>query len=204
VIFVHGSGSSHLSPRNQQVARDLTATNFGTLLFDLLTPQEEDIQANVFNIKLLSERLNYVTQWLKMQPEYNDEAIVYFGASTGAAAALTAVALYKDESLKAIVSRGGRPDLAGENLQNVSPPVFLIVGEKDQMVLELNKKAQARLKNAELDVIAGATHLFPEPGALAQVSQDVIEWLTKIIKSEKKTTTSSSFVKNKEQQSLSP
>jgi putative phosphoribosyl transferase len=175
VIFAHGSGSSRHSPRNVQVAQTLNASGLGTLLFDLLTPDEASDRANVFDIPLLAERLEAATAWLSDVDEPNG-AVGYFGASTGAAAALWAAAGL-GPAISAVVSRGGRPDLAGPRLDRVSSPTLLIVGGEDREVLELNRQAQRRLRGeTRLEVIPGATHLFEEPGALEEVARLAVEW----------------------------
>ncbi len=181
VIFVHGSGSSRFSPRNHAVASALGAAGFGTLLFDLLTPAEELDRAHVFDIPLLATRLTAVTRWLRGQPEAFDVRIGYFGASTGAAAALWAAA-EPDADVNAIVSRGGRPDLAGGRLAVVRAPTLLIVGGLDDLVLDLNRQAQQQFtSHSRLDVVAGATHLFEEPGALAAVTDLALDWFTEYL-----------------------
>jgi len=176
VIFAHGSGSSRHSPRNRMVARALNERGFATLLLDLLTVTEERDRANVFDIELLSERLVAATRWARQQPSLASLATGYFGASTGAAAALWAAAEL-GESIGAVVSRGGRPDLASARLADVSAPVLLIVGGHDEVVLELNHDAQRQLRSpAELAVVPGATHLFEEPGALEAVCGLAADW----------------------------
>jgi putative phosphoribosyl transferase len=178
VVFVHGSGSSRFSPRNRDVAAALTASGLGTLLFDLLTPAEELDRAHVFDIPLLATRLAAVTGWLRGHPAAHGAPIGYFGASTGAAAALWAAAA-PDADIAAVVSRGGRPDLAAGRLASVRAPTLLIVGGRDEAVLELNKQAQDQLRCASrLHVVPGATHLFEEPGALAAVANLAREWFT--------------------------
>jgi putative phosphoribosyl transferase len=179
IAFAHGSGSSRLSHRNRQVAGALNEAGFATLLFDLLTPQEEVDRANVFDIPLLALRLVAATQWLRRQPETARLALGYFGASTGSAAALIAAAELR-AGVSAVVSRGGRPDLAEPRLSEVVAPVLLIVGGADPAVLELNRRARPRLGGeSELAVVAGATHLFEEPGALNRVGELAIEWFTR-------------------------
>lgn len=174
VVFAHGSGSSRNSPRNRSVATELNESGLGTLLFDLLVPEEEHDRANVFDIDLLGERLVAVTHWLAAQPDMEDRRIGYFGASTGAAAALWAAA---ETDVAAVVSRGGRPDLAGERLRAVTAPTLLIVGSRDHDVLELNRQAQRRLDcENELAIVSGATHLFDEPGTLEQVANLAGGW----------------------------
>jgi putative phosphoribosyl transferase len=176
VAFAHGSGSSRLSPRNRAVAQTLVDAGFATLLFDLLTPQEEIDRANVFDIPLLASRLVGASAWVHERSEVGHLPLGYFGASTGAAAALSAAAELGD-GVGAVVSRGGRPDLALK-LSAVRAPTLLIVGGADNQVLELNREAQQQLRCAnELAVVPGATHLFEEPGALEQVSRLAIDWL---------------------------
>jgi predicted phosphoribosyltransferase/alpha-beta hydrolase superfamily lysophospholipase len=179
VIFVHGSGSSRHSPRNRYVAEVLNAAGLGTLLFDLLTPIEEAHRANVFDIELLAERLDHTTSWVLKDPAARDLPIGYFGASTGAAAALWAAAA-PDSPVSAVVSRGGRPDLAIPRLEAVRAPTLLIVGGRDEVVLELNRRAQEHLLSCEsrLVVVPGATHLFEEPGALERVASLARDWFT--------------------------
>ena len=175
VVFVHGSGSSRLSPRNRYVAGVLSDARLGTLLFDLLTPEEEADRANVFDIRLLAERLESVTRWLRSVRGVAGE-VGYFGASTGAAAALWAAAGSGDE-IYAIVSRGGRPDLAMPHLPAVRAATLLIVGGRDETVLQLNREAQAQLRCPnELAIVPGATHLFEEPGALEAVAERARDW----------------------------
>lgn len=177
IIFAHGSGSSRKSPRNQQVASDLNQQGFGTLLFDLLTDQEAENRRNVFNIDFLSDRLASVVKWLREQPELKSLPFGFFGASTGAGAAIQAASkLANNESVYAIVSRGGRPDLAGDALKIVKAPTLLLVGGQDFGVIELNQKAQSLLSNCELSIIPGATHLFEEPGTLEDVSRQASDW----------------------------
>ncbi|MEO3889690.1 alpha/beta family hydrolase [Nonomuraea sp. B5E05] len=178
VLFVHGSGSGRLSPRNRYVAGALNEAGLATLLFDLLTPEEETLRANVFDIGLLTGRLLERTAWVREQPATAGMPIGYFGASTGAAAALAAAA-EPGNLVAAIVSRGGRPDLAAEKLAAVRAPTLLIVGGRDPVVLRLNEEAQRRL-NAEsrLSVVPGATHLFEEPGALEIVADQASDWFT--------------------------
>jgi dienelactone hydrolase len=176
VVFVHGSGSSRLSPRNAAVAQQLHASGLGTLLFDLLTEAEAADRSNVFDIPLLAERLLGATQWLRRQPEAAHLGIGYFGASTGAAAALVAAAALPGE-VGAVVSRGGRPDMAGDALPMVRAPTLLLVGGRDPVVLGLNQSALARLTCfARLVVIPGATHLFEEPGTLEEAGRLAAAW----------------------------
>jgi dienelactone hydrolase len=178
VVFAHGSGSGRHSPRNRYVADVLRRAGLATLLFDLLTPDEELDRANVFDIGLLAERLVGVTQWLAAQPETAALPVGYFGASTGAGAALVAAADPRVQ-VAAVVSRGGRPDLAGQALGKVRAPTLLIVGGRDRFVLELNHQARAAIPAVcEIAVIPGATHLFEEPGALDQVAELARDWFT--------------------------
>ncbi len=181
VIFVHGSGSSRHSVRNTWVAKRFNEHNYGTFLFDLLTESEDQIYRNRFNISLLADRLIEVSQWFMKSSFYNQEPIVFFGASTGAGAALMAVGKSLDhEPILAVISRGGRPDLAEiKFLHRVSRPVLLLVGSLDHEVIGLNQLAQNELATAELQLIQGATHLFEEPGTLDQVVQKSINWLEK-------------------------
>jgi putative phosphoribosyl transferase len=180
VLFVHGSGSSRHSPRNQFVAHLFNQAGLATLLFDLLTPEEEpeDIYTARyrFNIALLAERLVHATQWTRNQRPTSDLPIGYFGSSTGGAAALVAAAA-RPHDINAVVSRGGRPDLAGDALARVQAPTLLIVGGHDKVVLELNKQAQQKMRcEVKLEIILGATHLFEEPGALDRVAQLASNW----------------------------
>lgn len=176
VVFAHGSGSSRHSIRNRYVAEVLTGAGFATLLFDLLTPEEERNRANVFDIELLASRLIDVTGWLATQPDTASLPVGYFGASTGAGAALVAAADPR-VNVRAVVSRGGRPDLAGDSLGSVVAPTLLIVGGRDQVVLELNQRAQAVIPGkCQLTVVPGATHLFEEPGTLEQVAKLACDW----------------------------
>ena len=176
VVFAHGSGSSRHSPRNRFVAAELNRARLGTLLFDLLTPDEEIDRASVFDIELLADRLASATEWLRGQPDAHGLPIGYFGASTGAAAALWAAADAGD-GIAAVVSRGGRPDLAGPRLGLVRAPTLLIVGGNDEVVLDLNREAQARLlAESRLAVVPGASHLFEEPGTLALAADLAREW----------------------------
>lgn len=176
VVFAHGSGSSRHSPRNRYVAEVLNKAGLATLLFDLLTADEEIDRANVFDIGLLARRLVDVTGWLAGQTDTAALPVGYFGASTGAGAALVAAT---DPRVKigAVVSRGGRPDLAGSSLSKVHVPTLLIVGGRDDVVLELNRRAQAAIPGAcELTVVPGATHVFQEPGTLEQVAMLARDW----------------------------
>ncbi len=179
VLFAHGSGSSRHSPRNQYVAGVLAAAGLGTLLFDLLTPVEERDRANVFDIGLLAGRLAVATWWLRERPGMAGTRLGYFGASTGAAAALWAAADPVNE-IAAVVSRGGRPDLAAPRLASVRAPTLLIVGELDTAVLGLNRAAQVHLRcEHDLAVVPGATHLFEEPGTLEQAAELARDWFTR-------------------------
>ena len=180
VLFAHGSGSSRHSPRNRFVAERLHQSNLGTLLFDLLTVDEEREEMMTghlrFDIPLLARRLITVTEWIRSNPATSHLAIGYFGSSTGAAAALSAGAA-RPSSIGAIVSRGGRPDLSIEALRRVTAPTLLIVGEKDSPVLDANREALAELRcKSALEVVPRATHLFEEPGALEYVSDLAAEW----------------------------
>lgn len=176
VVFAHGSGSSRHSPRNRSVSTSLNKVGLATLLFDLLTAEEELDRANTFDTALLAGRLTDATRWLLDRPETQGLAVGYFGASTGAAAALWAAA-EPDSPAVAVVSRGGRPDLAGPRLPAVTTPTLLIVGGDDEVVLDLNRQAQALLRcENRLAVVPGATHLFEEPGALGKVAELAREW----------------------------
>jgi pimeloyl-ACP methyl ester carboxylesterase len=180
VVFVHGSGSSRHSPRNQYVARIIRESGLGTLLFDLLTREEERedrvTAALRFDIDLLAGRLEAVTHWLLEQRATRHLGIGYFGSSTGGAAALVAAA-GRGRRIDAVVSRGGRPDLAGDALRRVDSPTLLIVGGYDQVVIDLNERAFAELHcQKELQIVPGATHLFEEPGALEAVARLAAEW----------------------------
>lgn len=178
VVFAHGSGSSRHSPRNQFVAAELNRAGLGTLLFDLLTEEEERDRAHVFDTGLLAARLTETTRSLLERPGTEGLALGYFGASTGAAAALWAAA-EPEPRIAAVVSRGGRPDLAGPRLPEVTAPTLLIVGGADPVVLDLNRQAQARLRcESRLAVVPGATHLFEEPGALRTVAELARDWFT--------------------------
>ncbi|MCM2354826.1 MAG: dienelactone hydrolase family protein [Pseudobdellovibrio sp.] len=178
IIFAHGSDSSRKSPRNQAVAQYLNENGFGTLLFDLLTPEEAKDRKNVFNIELLADRLVVATRFLRKLSEVREEVrFGYFGASTGAGAAIKAADLISvEEEIYAVVSRGGRPDLAGDSLNTLKTPTLLIVGGNDAGVIELNELAEEKLKNCILVIIPGATHLFIEPGTMEQVSKKALEW----------------------------
>jgi putative phosphoribosyl transferase len=186
-VFAHGSGSSRLSPRNRKVARVIREAGVGSLLFDLLTREEESVDVFTrhlrFDIELLTTRLIEATRWLAGQDETRNLRVGYFGSSTGAAAALTAAARLGQE-IGAVVSRGGRPDLAGDALPLVKAPTLLIVGGHDETVVELNQDAYERLRcEKELRVIPGATHLFEEPGALEQVADFAAAWFRERLQS---------------------
>ncbi len=176
VVFAHGSGSSRHSPRNQAVAEVLNRAGLATVLFDLLTEDEERDRAKVFDIGLLGARLDAVTRWLRAEPEVHSLAVGYFGASTGAGAALWAAA-EPGSDVRAVVSRGGRPDLAGPRLRDVRSPTLLIVGGRDGQVLELNQQAAAQMRcEHRVAVVPGATHLFEEPGTLQAASELARSW----------------------------
>lgn len=177
ILFAHGSGSGHLSERNRRVAKRLNQSGFATLLFDLLTKGETFDRSNVFDIELLGDRLKMATNWLKQIPTFRRVPIGYFGASTGAAAAVVAAA-DASQGVRCIVSRGGRPDLAYQYLDQVQIPVLLIVGSEDHEVLALNRKALVQLPQGELSLVSGATHLFEEPGALEMVARLAQNWFT--------------------------
>jgi len=179
VLFAHGSGSSRHSPRNRAVAAQLNQAGLATLLFDLLTEREAADRARVFDISLLAERLAAVSRWTRTEPELGPLGLGYFGASTGAAAALVAAAEMADD-VRAVVSRGGRPDLAGERLEAVRAPTLLIVGSLDTEVLALNREASRRLGGpSEVSVVPGAGHLFEEPGTLDAVSGLAADWFAR-------------------------
>lgn len=181
VIFAHGSGSSRNSPRNLAVAQALNEVGLATLLFDLLTKDEEADRANVFDIELLAKRLLNATAWLRLQKGFSETPIGYFGASTGAAAALWAAAAPSSHAM-AVVSRGGRADMAAPRLAKVHAPTLLIVGGYDDVVIELNQQAQAQLKcKNQLVIIPGATHLFEEPQALEKVSELASDWFRRYL-----------------------
>lgn len=186
VLFAHGSGSSRHSPRNQAVARALQESGTGTLLFDLLTREEEALDARTgelrFDIELLARRLVAATRWVARQPEGEHLGIGYFGSSTGGAAALVAAAEL-GSVVDAVVSRGGRPDLAGDALPRVDAATLLIVGGRDDVVLQLNEEAYEQLHcTKELAVVPGATHLFEEPGALEEVARLAATWFQRHLK----------------------
>src|SRR6266513_5456892 len=185
VLFAHGSGSSRHSPRNQFVAHTLNNAGLATLLFDLLTPKEEALDVHSrehrFNIALLAERLVHGTTWAKQQEQTRDLRVGYFGSSTGGAAALVAAAEIS-ENVGAVVSRGGRPDLAGDALPKVQAPTLLIVGGNDDGVIELNQMARDQMHcEVKLEILPGATHLFEEPGALEKVANLASDWFVKHI-----------------------
>lgn len=186
VLFAHGSGSSRLSPRNRFVARTIQESGTATLLFDLLSPQEERDDAMDghlrFDIALLSRRLAHAVRWIESGPETGHLGVGLFGASTGGAAAL-ATAAGLGPLVRAVVSRGGRPDLAGEALSRVGSPTLLIVGERDGLVLKLNRESYAQLHcEKRLEVVPGATHLFEEPGALETVASLATKWFGRHLK----------------------
>jgi putative phosphoribosyl transferase len=190
VVFAHGSGSSRHSPRNQFVARVLQQSDFGTLLMDLLTEKEEalDLQSREmrFDIRLLAKRLTATVDWLASQPSFKHLPIGIFGASTGAAAALVTAA-DRPELVRSVVSRGGRPDLAGDALARVKAPAMLIVGGYDDAVLALNEQAKARMPGETvLKIVPRATHLFEEPGALAQVADFAAGWFWRTLREKPK------------------
>lgn len=176
VLFAHGSGSSRHSSRNNFVAQNLNDIGYGTLLMDLLTKQEDVIYENRFDIDLLTWRLERATQWIMEQPHCSALPIGFFGASTGAAAALNAAATL-GSAIGAVVSRGGRPDLAMDTLANVCSPTLLIVGALDDVVVELNRRAYEKLQaKKHLAIVKGATHLFEEPGTLQEVARLAAAW----------------------------
>src|SRR3989304_123897 len=181
VLFAHGSGSGRFSPRNQYVAKVLDEAGIGTLLIDLLTKEEDEIDTATgefrFDIGLLSQRLEVATEWLKQNPATKSLAIGYYGASTGAAAALIAATKFPKD-VKTVVSRGGRPDLAMQHLQKVKVPTLFIVGGKDTVVIDLNKKAMEQVPaEKKLEIVPGATHLFEEPGKLEEVAKLSADWV---------------------------
>jgi pimeloyl-ACP methyl ester carboxylesterase len=183
VLFAHGSGSSRLSPRNVAVARGLQRARLGTLLFDLLTEKEDRFYENRFDIALLAERMLGAAEWARSHPSSASLPAGFFGASTGAAAALRAAAELGEEVF-AVVSRGGRPDLTGPAIRDVLSPTLLIVGGLDTEVLELNREAYDQLRcEKELAVVPGATHLFEEPGTLEEVTRLAREWFLRPLRS---------------------
>jgi pimeloyl-ACP methyl ester carboxylesterase len=182
VLFAHGSGSSRNSPRNNYVAKVLRIHGLGTLLLDLLTVEEDMKYKMRFNIDLLANRILVTTKWLQQQEETKNLTIGYFGASTGAAAALQAAAILGDQ-VNAIVSRGGRPDLAWPYLQSVKSPTLFIVGGNDNIVIELNQKSYRKIIGLkQLEIIPGATHLFEEPGTLERVAEMAANWFVEYLK----------------------
>jgi putative phosphoribosyl transferase len=178
VVFAHGSGSSRRSPRNVRVAERLQSEGLATLLFDLLTDDEAEDRDKVFDIALLARRLEGAVGWLRGEPRAGPLPMAFFGASTGAAAALVAAARL-GSGVATVVSRGGRPDLAGDALEAVTAPTLLIVGGADLQVLELNRHAQRHLRcETRLEIVPGATHLFEEPGSLERVAELAAAWFT--------------------------
>jgi putative phosphoribosyl transferase len=191
VVFAHGSGSSRNSPRNAAVAAALRAAGIATLLFDLLTESEAADRANVFDIELLAQRLHDASRWVQQDAATSGLPIGYFGASTGAAAALTAAVT--DGAIRAVVSRGGRPDLAARVLPKVKAPTLLIVGGEDLPVIRMNHEAYALLRcEKELRIVPGATHLFEEPGTLEEVTRLATGWFNKHLRSGDRPRTASS------------
>jgi putative phosphoribosyl transferase len=181
VIFSHGSGSSRFSPRNSFIAQQLQRRGIATLLFDLLTKEEDEIYSHRFNIELLSARLEQVTKWVKDLPQVEALPIGYFGASTGAACALVAASQLPD-TIQAVVSRGGRPDLALNQLYRVNAPTLLIVGENDLEVMTLNQEAFEKLTCLKsLQQVKGATHLFEEPGTMEEVARLAGDWFVQYL-----------------------
>ncbi|GAA5169624.1 MULTISPECIES: dienelactone hydrolase family protein [Amycolatopsis] len=179
VVFAHGSGSSRHSPRNRRVAEVLRQARLGTLLVDLLTAEEERADELRFDIPVLAGRVAAIVDWLADQPATAHSAVGLFGASTGAGAALLAAA-ERPAAVRAVVSRGGRPDLAGDALTRVQAPTLLIVGERDETVLDLNRQALDRLRSGKhLEVVPGAGHLFEEPGTLDQAARLAADWFTR-------------------------
>jgi dienelactone hydrolase len=185
VLFAHGSGSGRHSPRNRYVAQTLRESNLATLLIDLLTLEEEEIDLHTrhlrFDIGLLAQRLVGATDWLAQNPETQNLTVGYFGASTGAGAALVAAAI-RPELVGAVVSRGGRPDLAGDALYRVAAPTLLIVGGNDHPVIGMNREALGHLRaENKLEIVPGATHLFEEPGALEEVARLAADWFVRYL-----------------------
>jgi len=186
VLFAHGSGSGRFSPRNRYVAKMLNKAGIATLLIDLLTREEEEEDVATgeyrFDIELLAKRLEATTDWLKKNPATKNLAIGYYGASTGAAAALIAAVKFPKE-VKTVVSRGGRPDLASQYLRKVTAPTLFIVGGRDAVVLDLNKRAMEEIEaEKKLEIIPGATHLFEEPGKLEEVAKLSVDWFSAHLK----------------------
>ena len=187
IVFSHGSGSSRLSPRNNYVARFLQGRGLATLLFDLLTESEDSVYETRFNIELLTKRLIAATNWVRNQPKINRLPIGYFGASTGAASALRAAAFF-GKKINTVVSRGGRPDMAMAELHKVTAPTILIVGGWDNVVIELNKEAYAKLRcERKLEIVSEASHLFEEAGKLEEVAKLSAHWFVSCITSKKDT-----------------
>ncbi|MBP7318615.1 MAG: dienelactone hydrolase family protein [Flavobacterium sp.] len=181
VVFSHGSGSSRFSPRNRMVAELIQKQNIATFMFDLLTEEEDHINENRFNIDLLTNRLIETTQWLMEHEDTKSLLVGYFGASTGAASALRAAAHFR-EAIKAVVSRGGRPDLTLTELPLVTAPTLLIVGGLDTPVIPMNKMAYDKLESVkDMKIVEGATHLFEEPGKLLEVADLAIDWYKKYL-----------------------
>lgn len=181
VIFSHGSGSSRFSPRNRFVAEELNQAGITTLLADLLTRREDERYETRFDIDLLTQRLSGITRWVTVQPELKHLHIGYFGASTGAASALRAAAIWADK-IFAVVSRGGRPDLAKDALPLVQAPTLLIVGSFDEQVIELNEEAYEQLNCIRhLEIVEGASHLFEEPGKLDEVARLAAKWFDRYL-----------------------
>jgi len=185
VLFAHGSGSGRHSPRNRYVAGALREAGLATLLIDLLTPEEEEVDLRTrrlrFDIGLLADRLADATDWLAQEPDTQDFRVGYFGASTGAGAALVAAAK-RLEAVSAVVSRGGRPDLAGGELSRVVAPTLLIVGGEDEPVIGMNREAFAQIRaEKKLEVVPGATHLFEEPGTLEEVARIAAGWFARYL-----------------------
>ncbi|MBD1396616.1 dienelactone hydrolase family protein [Pontibacter sp. JH31] len=186
VVFSHGSGSSRLSSRNRFVAEHLQRSGFATLLFDLLTQEEDQLRENRFDIQLLTNRLVDVVNWLQHNQHTRELRIGLFGASTGAASALSAAAAMSGDIIYAVVSRGGRPDLAGPLLHDVQSPTLLIVGGLDEEVLDLNRQAQDQMQCIkDLEIVPDATHLFEEPGALEMAAQLATDWFRKYLEAGK-------------------
>lgn len=182
ILFSHGSGSSRMSSRNNFVADLLVKNGFSSLLFDLLTEREDRVYEKRFDIELLTERLIKVTNWIRIDKDLKNLPIGYFGASTGAASAISAAAQLGN-TIKAIVSRGGRPDLAMDDLKHINIPTLLLVGSDDVAVIELNKRAKSEIKGiCVLQLIDGATHLFVEPGKLEEVAKHTIKWFNTYLK----------------------
>lgn len=184
VIFAHGSGSSRHSPRNRLVAESLNERGISTVLLDLLSDDEEEIDRRTaalrFDIALLARRVDLATTWAREQPDFHGQRVGYFGASTGAGAALLAASTRDD--VDAIVSRGGRPDLAGDALADVQAPTLLIVGERDPKVIDLNRRAASQLSaHSEIAIVPGATHLFEEPGTLEHVARLAQDWFVRYL-----------------------